>query len=76
MCGGTLIDQITVLTAAHCLIQSQFASYSVYLGLHDRNNLTNRTVVKKNATVAIGVCILISYNIRIKYIMSYFILLN
>lgn len=40
LCGGTLIDLTTVLTAAHCVDKRQ-STYAVYLGLQDTNLLWN-----------------------------------
>ena len=39
-CGGTLIDQRTVLSAAHCIRDSSFTT-TVYLGLHDTTPIFN-----------------------------------
>jgi secreted trypsin-like serine protease len=44
MCGGSIIDQNTILTAAHCVdMASNSSQVSVYVGLHDlfKINQTN-----------------------------------
>ncbi len=40
LCGGTLIDEQTVLTAGHCISKSSSVTYDVYLGLHDTSTLS------------------------------------
>jgi len=48
MCGGSLIDKKTVLTAAHCLNDAnpyETSQYTVYLGVHDLTDMANGVVV-------------------------------
>ena len=40
ICGGTLIDLTTIITAAHCLTESP-KKYKIYLGLHNFNDFKN-----------------------------------
>ena len=45
ICGGTLVDETTVVTAAHCFnVVSQ--TYIVYFGLQNSNGKTAKGVVK------------------------------
>ena len=44
MCGGTLIDEQTVLSAGHCVSKNSAVSYDVYLGLHDTSTLSKANI--------------------------------
>lgn len=39
MCGGTLLDTFTVLTAAHCILSLNAVNYNVYVGAHEINSM-------------------------------------
>ena len=41
-CGGTLIDQTTIVTAAHCWVGSiPSINYNFYLGLQNKDDLAS-----------------------------------
>ena len=43
ICGGTLLDAYTVLTAAHCITPLNPSQYTVYVGAHNINFLSAGT---------------------------------
>ena len=40
LCGGTIIDELTIVTAAHCIVSQDPSKTRVYVGLHDRSKLS------------------------------------
>ncbi len=43
LCGGTLIDLQTVLSAAHCVANSNY-TYTAYLGLQDNSPIFDQSL--------------------------------
>lgn len=71
MCGGTLIDRKTVLTAAHCLTKD--STVSVYLGLHDIKDIEEGSGFTKRESSEIIIVILKKFlsSFKIKYLIFY-----
>ena len=47
LCGGTIIDELTIVTAAHCIVSPKDPSKMfVFVGLHDRSKLSEADYYK------------------------------
>ena len=53
--GISLINRDTVVTAAHCTTSSVASSYTVYLGVQSKSDLTASGVVRSNVKTVISV---------------------